>query len=350
MNYNFIANSTTELNRYISTLSYTIRKAYLSPHFYVLDYLPKGIENSVIYIPRLMESFTKESKQFLEDNFISSEELLDKNFSKSKFARSLTEMPKPVKEYRVRELQEKWMDNSEKFEKILNQIFPKSVMDMIKNVDIVVTKIGSLGSYSRVMPGKRIQIVQRVDSDISVVAETIVSSIISELNKYKHMTYYSTFMKTTAWIINENISDFFMMNTILKELYPNFKATLEVAKTDSSSKFFEESKNYLEFYGICNDPEIKLEDGKIKKYITNEEIIGLNAQEFSVTKLLIENMNEIVNYEMIAKVLWGEDYINRYSLNAMTKLIFSIRQKLLLNDINFTKIETIRKRGYAIRG
>lgn len=75
-----------------------------------------------------------------------------------------------------------------------------------------------------------------------------------------------------------------------------------------------------------------------------QEDVRLTFSEDKVAQLLLAHINEIVTRDDIAKALWGNRWIERYSEYMIDKTIYRLRKKLL-NDY---KITTLRNRGYIL--
>jgi hypothetical protein len=73
----------------------------------------------------------------------------------------------------------------------------------------------------------------------------------------------------------------------------------------------------------------------------------LKGKELLVYKYLFSQKGEVVSREKIAKVLWGEDYREKYSDWAIDKVISRIRKKLTEHDA-VASLVTIRGQGYTL--
>lgn len=86
------------------------------------------------------------------------------------------------------------------------------------------------------------------------------------------------------------------------------------------------------------------------KYLDNQEIQTpekiLTWQELTVFNLLKDNKGKPVNREQIAKEIWKDEWLDKYSEWMIEKIISNIRKKLgHRQDIS---IKTIRKKGYSL--
>lgn len=82
----------------------------------------------------------------------------------------------------------------------------------------------------------------------------------------------------------------------------------------------------------------------------NDKLVHFPSKEEQVIKLLLENSNEVVTYEDIAKQLWENDWLNRFSLEAIIQVIKRIRKGLREVGVSRNVIQCVRKKGYVLVG
>lgn len=70
-------------------------------------------------------------------------------------------------------------------------------------------------------------------------------------------------------------------------------------------------------------------------------------QEFKLMVHLLKNEGKVISRDEIGQIIWGRNYLDKYSDYSIDKLISSIRKKL--EDINFPpyKLTTLKKRGFS---
>lgn len=73
---------------------------------------------------------------------------------------------------------------------------------------------------------------------------------------------------------------------------------------------------------------------------------NLTENEFRVLKHLKDHEGETISREDVAKVLWGNNYLQQYSDWSIDKTISRIRKKI--QDKDHTKIRTLKKRGFIL--
>lgn len=117
-------------------------------------------------------------------------------------------------------------------------------------------------------------------------------------------------------------------NAVVEYLFGKFKSpeSIEIAR---------KSEKYLEKLGFS----IKTEIPKLK---------NLTRQEQDVLNILHANSGKIVSFDEIAEVLWKEKSDDKFSLEAMAKVIENLRKKIKQVGINKEIIFTKRGSGYLL--
>ena len=77
----------------------------------------------------------------------------------------------------------------------------------------------------------------------------------------------------------------------------------------------------------------------------NGKKIELTAKEFDILALLILNPRRVFTYEMIADIVWKEEY-NEYSRKAINNHISNLRKKLKVTPDIPNYIKSVHSVGY----
>jgi len=349
MDYKFYSTQDTELNRYISTINYVLRGLYGNPYFYIVKSLPYKGKEKCIYIPSIKSVSVGVIKELArENNFLYDEILNYRVMESNNITKVIKEQLQSVSKNKVLRIQNIWNSYKKEFESIMNDFLDNDLLNKINRVDVIVTKVGSLGSYSRLKSDGSIQIVYREDVDISVIAESILTSFIRETDILKNPFIKMQQMKTVDWLIQENVVDFIMRTPKLKKLFPGYITTMNASLVDKESDLYQQTKMYLTELGLPQEQALKIKNGSVYYAIDNKELKGLTQQEEKLLKLLIEKVGHTVSYDEIAEVLWEEDYINKFSLNAINKLVYELRAKLRLLKVTGVILHTVRGKGYRL--
>ncbi|MFA7301508.1 MAG: helix-turn-helix domain-containing protein [Candidatus Shapirobacteria bacterium] len=106
-------------------------------------------------------------------------------------------------------------------------------------------------------------------------------------------------------------------------------------KFNNSVKLTTDSNKYLEKLGFY------------KKLIL-PKLNSLTIQEEKVWELLQNNAGEIVSFDQVANALWQDKVDDKFSLEAMAKVIENLRKKVRESGINKEMIFTKRGKGYIL--
>lgn len=323
--------------------------------FYLTDRLPKENPDMFVVFPNFIKNL--QGHRLLElakmDSTKTNNSLFDE---KSKISQSLIEnIMGSFNTYatfdvkRLSKLKHEWESVEKVFLEELQYIFPNIKGDKKGKYKVIFTRFGTIGSYIDQQPYTNL--VLREDAAVSTIAELVIANVFRQNAKYVFSTRsLAKFEKTIFWFLTEGITDVLMQTKTLKELFPKFTPTLNnlLSTTDEFPHYRKSSDNYLKELGfeIANGIEIK--NNTFINTTTNKPIVSLSSKEQEVLKHLIDNENELVSYEDIAQILWGEEYLNKFSLNTINKVIHSIRTKLTIQKIVRTRIKTNRGWGYTL--
>ena len=315
--------------------------------FYVLPYLPKNYADSLktCYFPDLsLQIDLNDWVKLKKNNFYAYNSLA----SYKKIFSGLAEhmLPKSYKQKLVADFESKKQGFFEDFNKIFGKTeFPFS------EIEINVISTGTFASYDY-KDNKKLELYIRGDMAVDFIFELVLTGYLRrtyidhKLNKID----YENFANINEWIETESISDFLMTETILNKYSKNFVPTLKIVTAINNEELFNESQAYREKLGFDTsvNSRILIDVNKNLCY-NNKPIVGLTLHEKKVLMLLSDNINSTISYERIAEALWGQNYIEKFSLVYINKLIFSVRQKLKLNRLQNLKIDTLRSSGYILR-
>lgn len=218
-----------------------------------------------------------------------------------------------------------WQKYNDVFWKELIKIFPKEIK-WIGSVEVRITKIGSLSSHYLLHKtrGEKLVINLREDAPVYEIANLIILSLIFPLSDELGLT----FTKRQA------LRNFVMSRPPFKKLFPEFKSKLYDAPK-IPMKLRQKSDDYIKHLGIPNlvDP--------IK--IINENLGIFGVKETKILKELINKKGEILTYDDLADLIWGEGKFKSYW--AINKLVQRINNKVKKLNVEF-KIKGVRGVGY----
>lgn len=343
MHVNFISNKQTELNRYLLSCRQLFNGDYGNRIFYVSDKIPFSNNYKYVVIPFNEALLDSE----INGNIFTVEGLLDEisqlHFPKGMF--DIFDNFEPVSETEISKIRNEWIKVERRFEELIKVDFDNE-MKINDKFNVVLTKIGSSSSFSRLFPNKPMQITVRTDIGTPGIAEAIITSYVTYIRNKNLAHIGKDLTKSTEWFVVEGISDYIMQTREMKKLFPSFLPTLDSFRIDIKSEEYQRSLEYMKKLGLNLESPLLITEDSIINTRTGEPIQGLNDQEETILKLLIQSPNTVITYEEIAKALWRDNYFNKFSLNSINKTIHSLRLKFRLNNVLNSYISTIRRKGY----
>lgn len=218
----------------------------------------------------------------------------------------------------------------------LSNIVPDIIKD-VSTVEIYPTQLGSICfEYSSFLEtNDTVKLFPRFDCELPEIIKMLIISLLLK-NNSKYGYDWNERMMVAEFVINHSaLNNVLITQTnVLKHLNDINKAQLK-----------NWSDKYLTELGFVTYNDLSIKQGDV--YI-NEQIILLSVKENLVLKLLIENHGKVVSYEMIARVLWQNDWVNKFSLEAIVQVVKRIRAGLGKYGINRNVIQSVNKRGYVI--
>lgn len=208
----------------------------------------------------------------------------------------------------------------------------KKALSKVENINILITPYGTRGSFNPPRVGNKFNL--NVTSRIDLPAGNIAVGILQNL--YIIDTWIGGEIGEESYIKRMSAISFLMKNTIFKKYYPDF-IDLTKPKFVTDHTLIEKSKKFLKKLGFEDKKE------ELSKMLSN-----LTKQEESVINLLEYNKNRIVSFDQVARVIWKDKMDDKFSLEAMAKVIENLRKKIKLIGINKEVIFTKRGSGYIL--
>lgn len=133
----------------------------------------------------------------------------------------------------------------------------------------------------------------------------------------------------------------------IQELVKELRRELILLGDDKKEVLLKYFPNQLpEIFKIVTESNSRLNNYEVNtKY--REFINQLTAQESMAFKLLLRNINNLVDRDTLAKEIWGNDWYDKYSDWAIDKLISKIRKQLKTSN-TLVRISTLRHRGFIL--
>ena len=226
-----------------------------------------------------------------------------------------------------------WKGLEKVFFKDVNKFLKFSTeLNKITEINILLTPYGTRSSFYT--PKKAHNLSLWITLRIDFPASNIANSILHLL--YILKTRYGGEIGSEEFTKRMEVIKFLANYTIFSKYIKNNKNILSV-DAFSNQKLISKSHKYLKKLGF---PMKKTDFNKIRKTLTTQEEKVLNT--------LITANTEIVSFGKIADILWGEQSDEKYSLEAISKVIQNLRDKIRLSRIHKNLIHTVRKKGYFL--
>lgn len=243
-------------------------------------------------------------------------------------ALSKTKFPQ-VNAQKLIRLKKSWATINEDYWSAVHHYLPREIR-WLGNIETRVTKFGPPSSF-HLLTKKLHQphvVYLREDMDIPMLGQIIVSSLFWP---YQVDGTYS-FSQRMA------IVDFIMSRPEFSKL---FNTTVCFSKNISriQSNFHQSSLDYCRHLGIPlpqNDFDV------VQK---NQNLFG--PKEYKVIKKLSEQRGEMLTFDEVADILWGQDEFTSYW--AINKMIQRLRHKLTKIGLNGASLVAVRGRGFIWR-
>lgn len=218
------------------------------------------------------------------------------------------------------------------FKDVNNFLHFEKALTKIEEINILITPYGTRGSFNPPRIGNKFKLF--VTSRVDMPAGNIAAGILQNL--YIIDTNIGGEIGENKYIKRMSAIAFLFENTIFKKYYPTYKNLLD---NDFSCDLetISKSNEFLESLGF------KQEGVKIN---INDPIF--TKQEKNVLGVLIRNKGQIITFDEMADTIWKENTDQKFSLEAMAKVIENLRKKIRQSGINKEIIFTKRGSGYLL--
>ncbi len=208
--------------------------------------------------------------------------------------------------------------------------------DARKMHDKVVVDVGRIGTISSSYWSEK-HYYLRSDRGLGDLAAMIVN----------HTMYVHRREMGITWTKREALMDFVMTRPVMKKLFPDFEPVYSQLLR-VPPKVRRESEEYVRSLGlVLPKQELELRGGKI--WIKGEiEQMWFGNKERLILKKLIERRGDVVTYDELADIVWGEGEFK--SFWALAKLVERLRGSLVEVGIEPKRIESVRGQGYILNG
>lgn len=239
-------------------------------------------------------------------------------------------------------LQNEWGKIEKMAIPILQNIFSELAIDKLV---IIPTLYGTPGSFYR--DGKTLYKIIRMDYLVENVIRSIVQiQIKDDLNFAKDD---NVALDNNQWYREQEITDYLMRHTKLKELFAKYRSLIDDVKVpEADLEQIRQSNEYYRKLGFPVESVLTMKNDSF--YLFENRIKPLSQVQKKLLEKMLGKSGEVITFEEIAQIIWGENYYDKYSLSTMTKVIFRLRKKLKIAGLQKEVIFTKRGEGYVLVG
>lgn len=322
-----------QIQYYIFSIERVLANFYGDARHIVLPYKTKDYWYIPDYDLMSDPKFVTELQKYHEQEFFVFENEYLKNIVTQVF-------DEYVSEEEIKEDKPKIIKIEKEIMRFVNNIFED--ISFVSKIIIIPSKIGTVGTFSYSLDENRkiiLYCTYRI-GDIEHLPITIFAGFIQQTAKFASGNF-------KQFLDRQVIMSFFQNFTKLGKILdkPSTRETL-VIMSDDKAHYIEDSAKYLAKMGFPVKACFSYDKGNI--YFNSKALLSMQPKEIEVLKLLIDKKSSVVSFDEIAKAYWKNDWIEKFSLTAIAKIIEKIRKSLLKNGIKFEVIGTVRKRGYIL--
>lgn len=234
---------------------------------------------------------------------------------------------------------QKWVRGWEKvaqdYWRYLAELLPSARLH--GEIEVRVSRYGTVSSSGKLgmIPGVKTIYYLRWDVGLAELAAMIVNNILQ----------YDRKLLGVTWTKREALMDFIMTRPKMKKLFPDYIPVFSQLSR-VPKKVREESKRYTNSLGLSKQKrEFEIVSGKV---VVRGKLIGkeLTKLEKVVLKQLIERMGDLVTYDELADLVWGEGEFKTFW--ALNKVVERLRHKLVELGVEGSRLESVRGQGYVL--
>lgn len=335
----WIYSKKTEAERLIHCAHQIVVGFYRVNNFIILPYNPNITNANIVTFPNLpynqIKRFWQKAKIINVNNypFITNISLLE---SVTKLLENAN-----LKTINFEEIKKIWTKAEKEILNNIYDILPQK-RNIIKKITIFPTSFGTNTSFSLINKKGEIFINLREDQKIATIVEAVITSLTRKDIYQKLDSMWQESEIITDWLITESK----LAKIIKKYDKTSFLPTIKGVRIKQQAKLLEESDNFYKKLGLPISQEIFSLNG-LTPELNKKPIENLSHSEKIILRLLIQKSGNVLKFDEIANEIFKSD--ENYSLYAISKNIERLRNKLELNGISGSYIQTLRGQGYVLK-
>lgn len=332
---------TTEAQRILHAARQMAIGFYRINNFYVLPFGHPLADTATVLFPDLpyhqIPRFWEKVKKINADQFPIP---ADNNLMSA-----ITNLLTPIWQENInfKTLQNTWKKAHDEILRTIYSLIPNK-KGAITGITIYPTQFGTTCSVSwpKKFPGE-IKMYLRQDQDIYAICEMILTALTRQEIYDKLDGLWSESEILVDWLLTySSLAD------VLKKCEPHasFAPTMKLTREKQKAKLFAESEKFYRKLGLPIKGKMFDLNGKIL-LINDKKVQNLSFREQQILSLMIQKGNGIVSLDEVGKILNADE--ENFSLWSIAKAIQRLRNKLELNGISGSYIQTLRRQGYLLK-
>jgi len=239
------------------------------------------------------------------------------------------------------DIESAWKEKETEFFRTLAELIPSFDLAKVKNIEVLISPFGTVGSlfFKQKPYGFDFDLTVREDFGPAQIAETILTC-------FFHLETTNT--SVAAWTNREAIIDFLLSRTKLAAAFDHQFAPTVSNLPEIAENLVKTSQAYLQKLGFPTESVLRVANGKIT---VNSVPVTSNftPAEKRILTGLIENKGELLTYDEIGNLFWGEDgSLEKFSLYSIAKITEKIRRKIKNFGVYQELVYTVRGKGYVL--
>jgi hypothetical protein len=208
--------------------------------------------------------------------------------------------------------------------------------DSLSKITVRPARFGPFGSFNPVSEKKEIVIFLREEAPLEKFASLLINALVRD----------RAYELKAEWNELRLLVDYFLTTPKINALTKTKNmGILTILRSPLRGNEAERTKQIYEEIGLAyNKVEFKIMGNTI--YSGDQALTDLTENEAKILTALINEKDKILTYDAIGEIIFDTE--NDFSLEAITKNMQRLRDKLEQNNLSATFIQTIPKKGYYL--
>lgn len=222
------------------------------------------------------------------------------------------------------EIEHSWREREQRYWALLQSLWPDRVQ-WIGSLEVRLTRYASKVSYYFLerKQSQRLVVHLRDDAGVADLARIIIMALLWPEREVMNLSLTRRMA----------IADYLMSMKPMQDLFGHMAPSLVIQNIPATLK--RASSAYLDMLGVPVTPDL------MDILIHNRHVFG--EKEWSILLKLVESEGELMSYDEIATILWGDGEFR--SFWAINKLVQRIKVKIRKIGVDHARLHVVRGKG-----